>query len=68
MPCLSFVRVAHRGGCNDATKPVDSQDAGARPLARFQDHGHTPGKIEVSREERTPEFPFPLDLRTQLLH
>ena len=55
--------VAHPGGRNYQSFPVNEYEAQARRLARFEAFGHTAAGYQIQNEIPHPEFPLTLDLR-----
>ena len=55
--------VAHSGGRNYETRPVNASEAESRRLARFTVRGHTLATETPVHETLNPSFPYTLDLR-----
>ena len=58
--------VAHPGGRNYETFPVNASEAEARRAARFWPHGMTQGEMAIASETPHPDQPLTLDLRVPL--
>jgi uncharacterized protein (DUF2126 family) len=55
--------VSNPSGYNSAAFPLNAFEAESRRAVRFFETGHTPGRMEIPREEPNPAFPLTLDLR-----
>ncbi len=59
--CRYFV--SHPGGKFFETIPVNAYEAEGRRLALFEENGHTPGHMHISKPDMNPEYPYTLDMR-----
>jgi uncharacterized protein (DUF2126 family) len=55
--------VTHPGGLSYDTFPVNAYEAESRRLTRFEQLGHTPGRMVVAATTPSREFPFTFDMR-----
>jgi uncharacterized protein (DUF2126 family) len=58
--------VAHPGGRNYTTFPVNAYEAESRRSARYFSMGHTGGTLQLVEEPLDGDFPFTLDLRRRV--
>jgi uncharacterized protein (DUF2126 family) len=57
--------VAHPGGRNYVTFPINAYEAESRRLSRFFPEGHQQGGFIPPEEPPNRDFPFTLDLRLE---
>lgn len=59
--CRYFV--SHPGGKYFESIPINAYEAEGRRLALFEENGHTPGHMDISKPNLNPEYPYTLDMR-----